>query len=138
MVIVFSFFSFFSCMWQIQEKLRPPSLSLSLPPRGLGGRDRDKDPPPKLHVFFSSPLATQDRERNWHTLQLLDYSGERDMLIQVCGEVRRDGEPWTEGVEPYALHTIDGDYSSYVCTFVFSDVYSDCSHHVCMFVCCTY
>lgn len=71
-------------------------MSLSLSLKGLNGSNNNsvvlKDPPPKLHVFFSSPLATQDRDKNWHTLQLLDYSGERDMLMQVFGEVRRDGK----------------------------------------------
>lgn len=52
---------------------------------------RIKEPPPKLHVFFSSPLAYQDREHNYHMLELLDYNAERDMLIKVFKDVHRDG-----------------------------------------------
>eukprot|EP01038_Epipyxis_sp_PR26KG_P008817 gene8817-11905_t len=43
-----------------------------------------------LHVLFSAPLAGFDRNHKPVPLEVLDYSAERDILIQVFKEVHRD------------------------------------------------
>eukprot|EP00981_Chlorochromonas_danica_P015436 scaffold12089_cov176-Ochromonas_danica.AAC.14 len=43
-----------------------------------------------LHVLFSVPLVGFDRSAKAHPLEVLDYSSERDTLIQVFKEVHRD------------------------------------------------
>jgi hypothetical protein len=43
-----------------------------------------------LNVLFSAPLAGFDRTGKAHPLETLDYSSERDTLIQVFKEVHRD------------------------------------------------
>jgi hypothetical protein len=43
-----------------------------------------------LNVFFSAPLAWRDRANRLHPLEVLDYSNERDALVQVLREVNRD------------------------------------------------
>jgi len=63
------------------SRSRPMSLSLS--PREPQAQ--------MLNVFFSCPLARQDRNGTSHPLEVLDYSAEREMLIQVFKEVHRDG-----------------------------------------------
>jgi hypothetical protein len=43
-----------------------------------------------LNVLFSAPLAGFDRSGKAHPLEVLDYTSERDTLIQVFKEVHRD------------------------------------------------
>lgn len=43
-----------------------------------------------LHVLFSAPLAGYDRQGKAHPMEVLDYASERDALIQVFKEARRD------------------------------------------------
>eukprot|EP00428_Durinskia_dybowskii_P077265 CAMPEP_0170354716 /NCGR_PEP_ID=MMETSP0117_2-20130122/257_1 /TAXON_ID=400756 /ORGANISM="Durinskia baltica, Strain CSIRO CS-38" /LENGTH=1034 /DNA_ID=CAMNT_0010608705 /DNA_START=686 /DNA_END=3790 /DNA_ORIENTATION=+ len=43
-----------------------------------------------LNVFFSAPLAGFDRNAKPHPLEMLDYTSERELLIQVFREVHRD------------------------------------------------
>jgi hypothetical protein len=43
-----------------------------------------------LNVLFSAPLAGFDRSGKAHPLEVLDYTSERDALIQVFKEVHRD------------------------------------------------
>lgn len=43
-----------------------------------------------LNVLFSAPLAGFDRYSKPHPLEVLDHTGEREMLIQVFKEVHRD------------------------------------------------
>jgi len=63
-----------------RSRSRP--LSLSLSPR--------EQQMQRLNVFFSCPLARQDRSGTLHPLEILDYSAEREMMIQVFKEVHRD------------------------------------------------
>lgn len=43
-----------------------------------------------LCVLFSAPLAYSDASNNLHPIQMLDYAGERDTLIQVFREAQRN------------------------------------------------
>lgn len=43
-----------------------------------------------LNVLFSAPLAGFDRNSRPHPLEMLDYTNERELLIQVFKEVHRD------------------------------------------------
>eukprot|EP01034_Spumella_vulgaris_P022664 gene22664-28808_t len=43
-----------------------------------------------LNVLFSAPLAGFDRQLKPHPLEVLDYTAEREILIQVFKEVHRD------------------------------------------------
>eukprot|EP01033_Poteriospumella_lacustris_P004825 gene4826-3460_t len=43
-----------------------------------------------LHVLFSAPLAGYDRQGKAHPMEVLDYAAERDALMQVFKEARRD------------------------------------------------
>ena len=54
---------------------------------------------PTLQIFFSAPLAWKDRSGQLHPIEMLDYGGERDLLVQVFQEVRRDVSLCFEDVE---------------------------------------
>jgi hypothetical protein len=43
-----------------------------------------------LSVLFSAPLAWQDTRNQLHPIQTLDYAGEREALVQVFHEAKRD------------------------------------------------
>jgi hypothetical protein len=43
-----------------------------------------------LSVLFSAPLAWQDTRNHLHPIQTLDYAGEREALVQVFHEAKRD------------------------------------------------
>lgn len=45
-----------------------------------------------LAVLFSAPLAWKDRARKLHSIEMLDYGKEREMLWQLFKEVQRDIE----------------------------------------------
>jgi hypothetical protein len=43
-----------------------------------------------LHILFSAPLAWRDHAGKIHPVEMLDYSSEREEIIQVFREVQRD------------------------------------------------
>ena len=65
----------------------PVALALSapaaLPPPPQSPPAAPAAAPPTLHVLFSSPLAGYSRDGKCHPLEVLDYSAERETLIQV-------------------------------------------------------
>lgn len=56
---------------------------LTLPPPPPSSPPSTTTAPPTLHVLFSSPLAGYSRDGKCHPLEVLDYSAERETLIQV-------------------------------------------------------